>query len=46
MKTVLSNIPAIVWWLLGGVLLLKILVGVLRWKRVRGRLGSGLSRGC
>lgn len=36
MKTVLSNIPAIVWWLLGGVLLLKILVGVLRWKRVRG----------
>ena len=40
MKTVLSNIPAIVWWLLGGVLLLKILVGVLRWKRVRGAIGE------
>ena len=40
MKTVLSNIPAIVWWLLGGVLLLKILVGVLRWKRVRVAIGE------
>ena len=40
METVLSNIPAIVWWLLGGVLLLKVLVGVLRWNRVKGAIGE------
>ena len=39
MKTILSNIPAIVWWLLGGVLLLKILVAVLRLPNVKGAIG-------
>ena len=42
MKTVLSNIPAIVWWLLGGVLLLRILVAALRLSFVKGVLGEWL----
>ena len=40
MKTILSNIPAIVWWLLSGVLLLKILVAVLRLPNVKGAIGE------
>ena len=42
MKTILSNVPAIVWWFLGGVFLLKILIAVLRLPSVKGAVGEWL----
>ena len=40
MKAILSNIPAVVWWVLGVVLLLKLLVGFLRLPSVKGAIGE------
>lgn len=42
MKTVLSNVPAIVWWFLGGVFLLKILITFLRSPKIKGVFGEWL----
>lgn len=42
MRMLLSNIPATVWWLLGGVLLLKVVIAVLRLPSVKGAFGEWL----